>query len=212
MSTTILALRRGCCSFITPNIAARQAPTNRRSGPARPATAFLSDPAALSTHRRRPASSAFSGGAGCGEPIQGIWINRTKLYNARLRGKEVSKADIESIEEVVLSPLPCWSHLEKAIYRERVAELLEAIEATGRANDSKPALSNCAHERPLPSKRSPAPYFHCASKRVRCELFEAYCWFVASYREATERLSRGDPLTAFPESSFPPHLPYVAHA
>jgi len=145
-------------------------------------------------------------------PREGTWVNRTKAYSARMRGKKLPKKELESIETVTLSPLPCWSHLEKPIYGERIAELIGAIERAGRTNHPVPNLPQSRHERPIWSTGSPAPYFHCASKSVRRELLEAYCWFVSAYRDATKRLSRGDPSPAFPQGSFPPPLPYVAHA
>ena len=144
--------------------------------------------------------------------LSGVWVNRTKAFNARMRGEKLSREDIESIETVSLSPLPCWAHLDQANYRKQVFELVEAIERTGGKNNPNLALPQSPHQRPVHSKRSPAPYFHCASRCVRRELFEAYCWFVAAYREATERLARGDPSPGFPRGSFPPSLPYVAHA
>lgn len=146
------------------------------------------------------------------EALQGAWINRTKLYNARLRGKRISRKEFESVETVTLSPLPCWAHLDAETYRDRVAELVTGIEDAGSENNGDLVLPPSPHERPLRSKRSPAPYFHCASRRARRELFEAYCWFVATYRAATERLARGDPSPGFPAGSFPPPLAYIAHA
>ena len=124
----------------------------------------------------------------------------------------LSKGDIESDEAFSLSPLPCSAHLDEATYRKYASEPVEAIDRTGRKNDLDLALPQSPHQRPVHSKRSPAPYFHCASRRVRRELFEAYCWFVVAYREATKRLARGDPSPGFPQGSFPPSLPYVAHA
>ncbi len=146
------------------------------------------------------------------KPQHGVWVNRTKAYAARMRSEKLSKDDLESTETVTLSPLPCWAHLDEATYCQRVTELVEVIKDAGQANDAAVALPHSSHEHPLHSKRSPAPHFHCASKRVRRELFEAYCWFVTAYRDATARLSRGDPSPDFPEGSFPPSLPYVAHA
>jgi hypothetical protein len=147
-----------------------------------------------------------------GKCPQGIWIDRTKAYNSRARGEKLSKRDIESTETVSLSPLPCWGHLDAGSYRNRVAELIAVIEEAGCRNHPALEITQSPHQRPLRSKRSAAPYFHCASKRVRRELFEAYSWFVAAYRDAGERLKRGDPSPGFPNGSFPPHLPFVAHA
>ena len=47
------------------------------------------------------------------------------------------------------------------------------------------------------------------SARVRRELWEAYRWFVAAFREAAERLRAGDRNALFPLGSFPPALPFV---
>jgi hypothetical protein len=146
------------------------------------------------------------------KPLEGTWVNRTKAFNARLRGQRLSKDDIESTETVSLAPLPCWTHLDATTYRRRIAELITAIEKVGRENRPARALPESAHERPSLSKRSSAPHFHCVSRRVWRELYKSYCWFVITYREATQRLSRGDPSPGFPEGSFPPPLPYVAHA
>jgi hypothetical protein len=60
------------------------------------------------------------------------------------------------------------------------------------------------------SKKSPAPLFHAASKAVRRELYEGYAWFVAAYREASEKLRNGNRAVSFPTGSFPPPLPFVA--
>lgn len=146
-----------------------------------------------------------------GGSARGIWVNRTKQYNALMRGQKLAREELESEEFVTLTPLPCWGHIEKEEYESRIAGLLHSIEQTGRKNDRELALPKSPRERPLRSNRSPAPYFHCASKRVRRQLFEAYHWFVAAHREATERLSRGDPTAVFPEGSFPPPLPYVSN-
>jgi len=63
---------------------------------------------------------------------------------------------------------------------------------------------------PNRSKKSPAPLFHAATKVVHRELYEAYGWFVAAYREAAEKLRAGDRTVRFPLGSFPPALPFAA--
>ncbi len=65
------------------------------------------------------------------------------------------------------------------------------------------------HDRPKRPKRSPAPLFHTVSSKVRYELWAAYAWFVAAFREASEKLRAGDRNAAFPAGSFPPALPFV---
>jgi len=51
--------------------------------------------------------------------------------------------------------------------------------------------------------------FHTWSSKVRHELWEAYAWFVAAFRDASEKLRAGDRNAAFPLGSFPPALPFV---
>jgi hypothetical protein len=45
---------------------------------------------------------------------------------------------------------------------------------------------------------------------MRQGLYEGYAWFVAAYREASEKLRNGNRMVSFPTGSFPPPLPYVA--
>jgi hypothetical protein len=122
-------------------------------------------------------------------------------------------------EEVVLIPLPCWAHLTPEQYRERVAALIEEIEAEARAERERtqvPALGvetilkQNPQGQPKASKRSPAPRFHAATKAARDGFWNAYSAFVAAFREAAERLKEGDRLARFPVGSFPPGLPFVS--
>jgi hypothetical protein len=65
------------------------------------------------------------------------------------------------------------------------------------------------HDRPNKVKKSPAPLFHAATRRVRDELYQAYAAFVAAFRDAAEKLRAGDLTAAFPPGSFPPAMPWV---
>jgi len=40
-------------------------------------------------------------------------------------------------------------------------------------------------------------------------LYDAYAWFVAAFRDASEKLCAGDRAARFPPGSFPPALPFV---
>jgi hypothetical protein len=119
---------------------------------------------------------------------------------------------------VVLSPLPCWEHLSPEGHKEKIAELVEEIEAEAaeqRESTGKPTLGRAAilkqhpHQRPVRSKKSYAPLFHAASRKVRRALYEGYRAFVACFREAAARLRAGDLGAVFPAGSFPPALPFV---
>ena len=54
------------------------------------------------------------------------------------------------------------------------------------------------------------PFVHAVSKAARLALYQSYAWFVAAFREAAEKLRRGDRTACFPAGSFPPALPFVA--
>ena len=99
-----------------------------------------------------------------------------------------------------------------------MAELIHQIEATAATERGKKGMEPLGVEKILaqdpetqlaPLDRSPAPFVHAATRKIRKELSEAYGWFVAAYREAADKLRKGDRNTAFPPGSFPPHLPFV---
>ena len=59
-------------------------------------------------------------------------------------------------------------------------------------------------------KKSPAPLFRAASRKIRRELYEAYKHFLAAFRDAAARLRAGELDVVFPSGSFPPAAPWVA--
>jgi putative transposase len=153
-----------------------------------------------------------------GEDLTGTWFDRTKEYAARNRGKTFDRLQYASVETLHLSPLPCWKDLPEDVWRARALGLIHEIEeeaAVRRSRTGSQPLGAAAilgqhpHDRPIHSKRSPAPLFHALSATVRRELWEAYRWFVAAFREAAEKLRAGDRNALFPLGSFPPALPFV---
>ncbi len=66
------------------------------------------------------------------------------------------------------------------------------------------------HSAPETLKKSPAPLFHAASRRVRQEFYEAYKYFVAAFQDAAARLRAGESDVLFPAGSFPPASPWVS--
>jgi REP element-mobilizing transposase RayT len=156
-----------------------------------------------------------------GATVEGTWFDRTGEYTARLRREEFDARQYASAQEVILSQLPCWKHLNPEVYRSRIAELIREINDTARqereAKGIKPLgvkaiLAQDPLDRPEPPKKSPAPLFHAFRREARKALWEAYAWFVAAFREAAEKLRGGDLATKFPIGSFPPHLPFVSGA
>ncbi len=153
-----------------------------------------------------------------GEPIEGTWFDRTREWEARLRGEEVGARHFAETETVNLAPLPCWQHLAGEQYRERVAGMIEEIIAQAAARRAATGIEPLGAaailrqqplSQPAKTKKSPAPLVHAASKRVRTEIRIAYAWFARAFREAAEYLRAGDRLARFPRGSFPPGLPFV---
>lgn len=155
-----------------------------------------------------------------GEAVaEGVWFDRTRESNARLRGETFERRKYSNAETVILSPLPCWNHLTPEGYRDRGANLVHVIEQQAREARGglaplgvKAILAQKPQDRPARPKKSSAPLFHAFTKRTRRALWEAYSWFVAAFREAAEALKAGDRMASFPVGSFPPHLPFVTEA
>lgn len=152
------------------------------------------------------------------EPLKGYWFSRKDEYAARKQRKVFDRLAYATEETVVLSPLPCWEHLSPDQYRERVAALVEEVEAEARAVrrekgipvlGARAVLQQRPHDEPARTKKSPAPRFHAASKAARNNLKEAYGLFVAAFRDAAEDLKAGNRQASFPIGSFPPGLPFV---
>jgi REP element-mobilizing transposase RayT len=154
-----------------------------------------------------------------GTPVQGTWFDRTQEYAARRRGEEFERLRYATEYTVTLSPLPCWEDLPAEIQRRRIAEIAEEITAEAEARQKEKGILPMGadairrqhpHSTPMKTKRSYAPLFHAATKRVRDGLVEAYRAFVGAFREAAARLKAGDRDAMFPLGSFPPALPFVS--
>jgi REP element-mobilizing transposase RayT len=154
-----------------------------------------------------------------GQPAEGAWFNRTQEYEARNRGESFHERQFASPEIVTLEPLPAWAHLPPEKVTELIREMVETIEAQAaqrRAETSALPLGPAAikaqrpHHRPSKLKKSPAPLFHAATRRIRRELYDAYRFFLTAFREASERLRSGDRDARFPIGCFPPALPFVS--
>lgn len=155
-----------------------------------------------------------------GEPLIGVWIDRTALYEDRQRGRAKDLEDYVERYEVHLAKLPCWADLSDEEYRAAVGDLLAEIEEEHalerlREGISLPSRKSLLEVDPRTSpevpKRSPCPQFHAATHRVREEMRSAYRWFAEAYRAAAAALRSGDRQAAFPEGSFPPALPFCRH-
>jgi len=158
-----------------------------------------------------------------GEPLVGHWYDRTREFAARqLRGEEdVSEEDFATEQRLALSPLPCWAHLPEDEYRRRVADLIAEIEDEGKQERQRTGkeslgpgevLRQDPHYRPETVERSSKPRFHALTPEVFALMWQAWAEVIAAFREASARLLSGERGVAFPEGTFPPHLPFVPFA
>lgn len=150
--------------------------------------------------------------------LTGTWFDRTRAYEARRYRKFFDLKDFAETETVVLTPLPCWRHLDPATRRRRIEQLHGEIVAEGevrcRTTGRRPrgveaVLAQDPTERPIFVETSPAPAIHAVSRAVRDAYRDLYRGFVEAFREAAEALKAGQRSVAFPPGSFPPHLPWV---
>ncbi len=156
-----------------------------------------------------------------GEPLKGIWIDRSGYYRACQRNEDVTLEDFTEHLELPIAPLPCWTHLSQETRRDLVLDIVRKIEdetAAGHAeNGTAPlgveaVLAGNPHYYPAKLKKSPQPLFHAFRKKVRREMREAFFLILAAYYEAAERLKAGERDVDFPENTFPPGLPFVEPA
>ena len=153
------------------------------------------------------------------EPLQGYWFDRTREHADRRRGLAFERLSHATLYTIHLEPLPCWAHLSSAEYQRRVAEIVDDIEsqaALRRQLTERPVQGPEAiqkqdvYEAPEKLKKSPAPLFHAASRRIRRELYEGYKHFVAAFQDAAARLRAGEIGVLFPAGCFPPAAPWVS--
>ncbi len=148
-----------------------------------------------------------------GTPLEGIWYDRTAEYHARVQRKSFDPEEFAEPETVEISPLPCWQQKPTAWIRRTVEQRIEEIVDEARSDKGRyrELLATARPtDRPQRVKRSPAPWFHCASRAVRKELMRAYGEFLAAYRDAAEHWLRGELTAPFPERCFPPPRPFLA--
>jgi hypothetical protein len=151
-----------------------------------------------------------------GTAVVGRWRDRTLETKALRKGLSSDPDQFVVAEHLTLSPLPCWRKLEPAVYRARVASIVEEIEVWGRRREQeagKPPLGRegvCLqdpHLEPVRLKQTPAPLVHAVAWEVRRALRNAYFAFVAAFRRASRLLRAGVLTVEFPAGAFPPALP-----
>jgi REP element-mobilizing transposase RayT len=159
-----------------------------------------------------------------GGPVQGIWVDRTALFNARRQGKNVTGApaaaedDFTEPTEFHLTPLPCWSWMSEAERRQRTENMIEEIVAKtakknmaeGRSPMGAEAVQQVdPHSHPDSPKKSNAPPCHASDPESWIDFVRRLRDFTHEYREASYQWLRGSTDVAFPEDCFLPPIPFA---
>ena len=149
-----------------------------------------------------------------GTAIEGIWINRTGLYNARRpKKRKAEEKDFTEKRELRLDLLPIWESLTWKRRRKAVLELIEDAAGSfpkgsrSEQSEKKKAMAHPPHHKPEKLKKGFAPLCHAASKAVADAFREAYRAFVGAYRAAAKKLA-----TRLPRLGFPTHSQVMAFA
>ena len=147
--------------------------------------------------------------------MTGTWFDRSAQYRAGLRGEY---KESPSTEIVKLTPLPFLQDKsadeQRAFYVNAVREIEEKTAQRHKDNRTRPLGARAIrrqkpHDKPKAFKLSPAPLFHAANGEEFWTMYNARQAKVTAYRDAAERLKRGETDVSFPEGCFPPRLPFA---
>jgi hypothetical protein len=152
-----------------------------------------------------------------GTPIKGKWIDRTALYKAKQRGdlRALDPAQFTIEYDVPIHALPGFDSMddERAYCRKLVEEIIAETRERHEREGTKPlgvkaVLDQNPHDLPYKSNQSPAPLCHAHDRERRIDFAVAYSAFVTAYRLASDLFRSGKLDAHFPDSCFPPPLPY----
>lgn len=107
------------------------------------------------------------------EELTGIWIDRTKAYEARRRKRPVDPSTYTTEYPIRLAPLPCWARIAPEEHQRRCREIVEQIEA--KYVHLGAAEVPPAHEfgaAPRETKRSPTPKVHASTPESAARFLE----------------------------------------
>ncbi len=161
-----------------------------------------------------------------GEPLVGLWFDRTREYYARRKGIDFDKYDYATRYEIEIQRLPAFEDDSPDEYQTMIAELLGEIEEEGAAerkgrkvlgvekilsqDPCQPLRSGTGA--PAAGKKSPVPMlFFSKLPGVARGMADDYRDFLDEYMvgsarmiEAAERGYRLNPRRCLPARSFPP--------
>jgi REP element-mobilizing transposase RayT len=142
-----------------------------------------------------------------GEPLEGLWIDRTAQYEAHERGEANPDERFATTYRLELSPIPCWEDFADHQYQARLRTMVHEIERKMEGVEVLGKQAICRqdpHAGPTSSPpRSPAPRFHAVQPQVRRALEWVYHLVQIAYRQAYEALCT-QRAADFPPGTFVP--------
>ena len=147
--------------------------------------------------------------------LKGRWFDRAAQYRA---GAKRGDLEYSSVETVKLSPLPFLADYSAGDRRQFMIDAVRQVEQdaserraeTGsRVMGARLIMSRNPHSAPKNFNRSPAPFFHTTTRQEYLELLEIRRQKLSAYRQAAEKLLKGERDVVFPPDCYPPRLAYV---
>lgn len=134
------------------------------------------------------------------------WIKRDGSGVADHFDRRVAEA-----ETLTITPLPLTRFARVAAWRRFLRRAIGAIEMRARREHPRvlgraAVLAQDPQHRPDLLKRSPRPWCHTLSARIRHEFREHYRTFRVAFAEASARWRQGDLSAVFPEYAFKPFV------
>jgi hypothetical protein len=119
---------------------------------------------------------------------RGTWVNRTKAYRMRSKGKKVSNAEVEETLEIRYAQLPAWADLSLADYQKKVRQLIRKVEARSRelhhhVLGKDKIVRQDPHARSRSLIRRPKPACHATTSDARVRFLGAKSAFIEAYRQ-----------------------------
>ena len=152
-----------------------------------------------------------------GEKLTGTWYDRTAHGRAVRRGKDVTLENFAIKYDIPLARLPCLEDYSeeqtRKFYRTMAKDIEQETRERLRLEGRRPlgvkkVLRVNPRHRPADPKRGPRPLCHASTMQLRKEYKRMYDNFVSLYRQAVDRLTKGEKDVRFPGECFLPSFLY----
>jgi REP element-mobilizing transposase RayT len=149
-----------------------------------------------------------------GKPVRSFrWFNWSRRWAARSTKGPAAHFDprFTESESLTITPLPVPRFARRSVWHRFVRRALQAIDTQGRRDHPRVlgrvgVLCQDPQHRPERPKRTPRPWCHTVSAKLRAECIEGYRVFRRAFDAASARWRTGDVTAVFPKYAFRPFL------